>query len=427
MFHQLAAPVVQFGLKPLPCSTPNLLHLHLPRLGILMSSMHLSCLLQLRLVVAVSALATATLQRPHLVSTPVVEPAIFSIADQIRRNESALTAPAAGVRLQPAPAMAPLGPAVPNQAGRYGRALTYGRGNNSQLLQGLAANAAQRRVVTIRDPSNASSVASLQPSIASTSDTVTDGPGPAIQVAPNANSPLNITRLRPSTVASPHKHGTDGNASIDDQLDEIFGLYTDEPTRMAMSAGMNMRTESAGTLAPPSTPPAQSAVPAPALRRSPAREYLNTAFEFDEGLDTFEAEGTPVAPPIVTKFGPSASARRLHLAMFRLPIAASSPLVAASTALVTLAVELTCFLNTDLSRVSQLATLVQWVMDLPVDAFLLRTLALRLLVALLRSATPSLKVLPKLALVVLPAFKHAWTATRQLVKMISEASGEIGK
>jgi hypothetical protein len=78
---------------------------------------------------------------------------------------------------------------------------------------------------------------------------------------------------------------------------------------MAIAAGMNMRTASAGTLIPPSTPPPPSAMPNARLRRSPAREHLKTTYEFDEDLHMSQAEGMPLGPPALPAlpFGSSTS------------------------------------------------------------------------------------------------------------------------
>jgi hypothetical protein len=89
---------------------------------------------------------------------------------------------------------------------------------------------------------------------------------------------------------------------------------------------------------------------------------------------------------------------------FRRRIATFSPLAAAQTSQV-IPVEVFVYLDT-VSLTISLATLVQWVMDPLVDATLLETLASTLLVAILRSATPSPKVLRKPAPVALLHSQH---------------------
>lgn len=237
--------------------------------------------------------------------------------DQSKGKESALTAPAAAVRLQPAPvlgpafapyavqAQGPIAPAFAPYAGQ-GQAtprqvLTYGQAQGPQaqrleMLQGIAANAAQRRAaITIRDH-RGNVIEPLRPtaSLAPTAGSVISGTGNGPTAAnTHLQVPLSRSRTRTDNAALSN-HGTDGTGrSFDDTLDEWFNEKTDEPTRMAISAGMNMRTASSATLAAPSTPPQQ---PSPALHRSPARERLHTHYEFDE-LHMSQAERMPFAAP----------------------------------------------------------------------------------------------------------------------------------
>ncbi|ETI23202.1 hypothetical protein G647_04999 [Cladophialophora carrionii CBS 160.54] len=240
-------------------------------------------------------------------------------SDKGKGKEPALSAPAAGVRLQPAPILgqpasilgqpAPilgqpatiLGATFGSSAGQghafpHGQILTYGqpRGVTNQYIYGLAAHAAQRRGIAMRDPNNGNVLSTLRPAapIEPTAGNVTAGIGGG-SILPGTGLPLYHPRTRPSNSVAPN-HGTDGTGrTFDDTLDDWFEETTDEPTRMAILAGMNMRTASATTLVPPSTPPPAYAIPNSRLRRSPGREHLHTTYEFDEDLHMSQAEGMP--------------------------------------------------------------------------------------------------------------------------------------
>ncbi|EXJ62942.1 hypothetical protein A1O7_03386 [Cladophialophora yegresii CBS 114405] len=245
--------------------------------------------------------------------------------DKGKGKESALSSPAARVRLQPAPFLgqsAPiLGAASGFSAGQgqvfpQGQILTYGQpqgmtygqpqGPTAQYLQGLAANAAQRHGIEMRDPNNGNLFSTLRPAapIGSTTGNVTAGIGNG-SIPPGTGPPLYLPRTRPGPTVVPN-HGTDGTGrTFDDTLDDWFAESTDEPTRMAILAGMNMRTASASTLVPPTTPPPAYAIPNARLRRSPGREHLHTTYEFDQDLHMSQAEGMPfgrVGPSVPTTF-----------------------------------------------------------------------------------------------------------------------------
>jgi hypothetical protein len=143
--------------------------------------------------------------------------------DQGQGKESALTAPAAGVRLQAAPN---LGATFGSSAGQgqvfpQGQILTYGQpqGPAAQYIQGVAANAAQRRGVTVSDPNNGNVLRTLRPAapIESAAGKVSADVGNG-SILPGTDHPLYRPRTRPGNAAN---HGTDGTGrTFDDTLDD---------------------------------------------------------------------------------------------------------------------------------------------------------------------------------------------------------------
>ena len=212
----------------------------------------------------------------------------------ITGHGNVLTAPASEVNLNDAPTIVPLLPAFQAYRGEGNRVITQGDVAAAQALRDLAANAAERAQRRLDAQGDSPTPSSVESRHSSTSGASSSGTATAIP-APDANPQLNIARTRPSVPfvgprAVRPAAGTDG--SFDDTLDELFDERTDELTRMVITAGMNMRTDSAGTLAPPSTPPPQTAIPRPALHRSPAREQLRDEFEFDEAVTAGPSRST---------------------------------------------------------------------------------------------------------------------------------------
>ena len=235
-------------------------------------------------------------------------------------KENALTAPAAGVRLQTATSMPVLAPSPFASGGQVNQAspVSYGLMPPSVAYAPVPPNQdanRERRGVTIRDPNDGNTLTTLLPTSAvETAPAPPTGPA-AATIQPGNGPALLRARTRPG---NENNRPTDGSAeTVEDVLDTLFGYRTNTLQRMGISAGMNMATTTPPSDSRPTTPEPRpsanvvgegaSAFTTPTqLRHSPGRGNLRVRYEFDERLPPNTLSGMPVAQDRSDVAGPSA-------------------------------------------------------------------------------------------------------------------------